>query len=72
MDQCAADAYLGNDLKLKSRHEDVTAAFLCADPGEDEKVYVKMPLGFRKKGKVPRFKKLFTVYVRVPRYSGSG
>ena len=44
-------------LKLKSKQGDVTAAFLHADLGEDEKVYVEMPLGFRKKGKVLKLKK---------------
>ena len=44
-------------LNLKSKQGDVTAAFLHADLGEDEKVYVEMPLGFRKKGKVLSLKK---------------
>ena len=44
-------------LNLKSKQGDVTAAFLHADLGEDKKVYVKMPLGFRKKGKVLSLKK---------------
>ena len=44
-------------LKLKSKQDYVTAAFLHADLGEDEKVYVKMPLGFRKKGKILKLKK---------------
>ena len=44
-------------LNLKSKQGDVTAAFLHADLGEDENVYVEMPLGFRKKGKVLSLKK---------------
>ncbi|KAL7465925.1 hypothetical protein ACHAXS_006230 [Conticribra weissflogii] len=45
-------------LGLKSKQGDVTAAFLHADIPEDgEKVYVKMPLGFEKSGKVLRLKK---------------
>ena len=44
-------------LKLKSKHGDVTAAFLHADVGKDEDVYVEMPLGSRKKGKVLKLKK---------------
>ena len=44
-------------LKLKSKQGDVTAAFLHADLNEDEKVYVEMPLGFRKKGKCLKLKK---------------
>ena len=44
-------------LKLKSKQGDVTAAFLHAELDEDEKVYVEMPLGFRKPGKVLSLKK---------------
>ena len=44
-------------LELKSKHRDVTVTFLCADLEENEKVYVEMPLGFRKKGKVLKLKK---------------
>ena len=44
-------------LNLKSKQGDVTIAFLHADLGEDEKVYVKMPLGFKKKGKLLYLKK---------------
>ena len=44
-------------LNLKSKQGDVTAAFLHADLGKNEKVYVEMPLGFRKKGKVLSLKK---------------
>ena len=33
-------------LNLKSKQGDATAAFLHADLGEDENVYVEMPLGF--------------------------
>ncbi len=38
---------LENLLGLKSNQADVTAAFLHATLGEDEKVYVEMPLGFK-------------------------
>ena len=44
-------------LKLKSKQGDVTAAFLHADVGKDETIYVKMPLGFRKNGKVLKLNK---------------
>jgi hypothetical protein len=44
-------------LDLKSKQGDVTAAFLHGELGEDEKVYVKMPLGFRKAGKVLKLNK---------------
>lgn len=44
-------------LQLKSKQGDVTAAFLHADLDEREKVYVEMPLGFRKQGKVLKLKK---------------
>ena len=44
-------------LNLKSKQGDVTAAFLHAELGEDEKVYVEMPLGFRKQGKVLKLNK---------------
>ena len=44
-------------LNLKSKQGGVTAAFLHAELGEDEKVYVEMPLGFRKQGKVLKLNK---------------
>ena len=44
-------------LKLKSKQGDVTAAFLHADLGPDENIYVNMPLGFRQKGKVLKLSK---------------
>ena len=44
-------------LNFKFKQGDVTAVFLHVELGEDEKVYVKMPLGFRKKGKVLSLKK---------------
>ena len=44
-------------LGLKSKQGDVTAAFLHADLGKDEEVYVRMPRGFEKKGKVLKLKK---------------
>jgi hypothetical protein len=44
-------------LDLKSKQGDVTAAFLHGELGENEKVYVEMPLGFRKPGKVLKLKK---------------
>ena len=37
-------------LGLKSKQDDVTAAFLHANLGEDEKVFVDMPWGFKVKG----------------------
>ena len=44
-------------LKLKSKQGDVTAAFLHAELNENEKVYVEMPVGFKKDGKVLKLKK---------------
>ena len=44
-------------LKLKLKQGDVTEAFLHADVGKDEKIYVEMPLGSRKKGKVLKLNK---------------
>ena len=44
-------------LKLKSKQGDVTAAFLHRELEEGENVYVEMPLGFRKHGKVLKLKK---------------
>ena len=38
-------------LGLKSKQGDITAAFLHADLGKDEKVFVEMPRGFEVKGK---------------------
>jgi hypothetical protein len=43
-------------LQLKSKQEDVTAAFRNGQLGPNEKVYVEMPLGFRKQGKVLKLK----------------
>ena len=39
-------------LELKSKQGDVTAAFLHAKLEDNERVYVEMPRGFRKEGKV--------------------
>jgi len=44
-------------LELKSKQGDVTAAFLHADLEEGENVYVEMPTGFRKQGKILKLKK---------------
>ena len=44
-------------LGLKLKQGDVAAAFLHADLGEDEEVYVRMPRGFEKKGKVLKLNK---------------
>ena len=49
---------LENLLGLKSKQADVTAAFLHATLGEDEKVYVEMPLGFKQRGSNGKFKVL--------------
>ncbi len=38
---------LENLLGLKSKQDNVTAAFLCAKLGEDEQVDVDIPLGFK-------------------------
>jgi len=44
-------------LNLKSKQGDVTAAFLHADVEENENIYVHMPRGFSKPGKVLKLKK---------------
>jgi hypothetical protein len=44
-------------LQLKSKQGNVTAAFLHGELSPDEKVYVEMPLGFRRQGKVLKLKK---------------
>ena len=44
-------------LDLKSKQGNITAAFHLGELGEDENVYVKMPLGFRKAGNVLRLNK---------------
>ena len=44
-------------LNLKSKQGDVTAAFLHASVEKDEKIYVHMPRGFSKPGKVLKLKK---------------
>ncbi len=57
MDHCLPHANLEVLLGLKLKQGDVTAAFLQADLGEDEEVYVGMSRGFDKKGKVLKLKK---------------
>ncbi len=47
-------------LQLKSKQGDVTAAFLHAELGENKKVYIVMPIGFRQQGKVLKLK--FTLH----------
>jgi hypothetical protein len=54
-------------LDLKSKQGDVTAAFLHGELGKDEKVYVEMPLGFRKKGKVLKLLKKTLYELRLDR-----
>ena len=54
-------------LNLKSKQGDVTAAFLHADLDEKEKVYVRMPQGFRKNGKVLKLKKTLYGLKQSPR-----
>ncbi len=49
---------LENLLGLKSKQADVTSAFLCATFGEDEKVYVEMPLDFKQCSSNEKFKVL--------------
>ena len=44
-------------LGLKSKQGDVTAAFLHGKLGEDKKVYVEVPLVFRRAGKVLKLNK---------------
>ncbi len=46
---------LENLLGLKSKQADVTATFFHATLGEDEKVYVEMPLGFKQHGSNGKF-----------------
>ena len=45
-------------LAVKSKQGDVTAVFLRAELEEGEIVYVKMPTGFKKQGKVLKLKKV--------------
>ena len=44
-------------LGLKSKQGDITAAFVHADVEKYENIYVEMPCGFRKQGKVLKLKK---------------
>ena len=44
-------------LELKSERDDITAAFLHANLEEGDNVFVEMPLGFQKKGKVLKLEK---------------
>eukprot|EP00804_Cyclotella_cryptica_P023030 CCRYP_000303-RA/>CCRYP_000303-RA protein AED:0.39 eAED:-0.26 QI:0/-1/0/1/-1/0/1/0/408 len=45
-------------LGLKSKQGDITAAFVHADVEEGENIFVEMPRGFRKQGKVLKLKKM--------------
>ena len=59
-------------LGIKSKQGYVTAAFLHADIGEDEKVFVDMPRGFEVKGKnysnkVLKLKTTIYVLRQIPR-----
>ena len=61
---------------LKSNQGGVTDAFLRADLGKYEKVFVEMPRGFEVKGnnvrtKFLKFSKLYMDYVKSPEPSGS-
>ncbi len=61
---------LENLLGLKSKQADVTAAFLHANLGEDENIYVDTPLGFKQRSSNGKFevlclKKLFMACVKV-------
>ena len=44
-------------LSLKSKQGDITAAFVPSDVEERENIYVEMPRGFKKNGKVLKLKK---------------
>ncbi len=48
-----------NLLGLKSKHADVTAAFLNAILGDNEKFYVELPIGFKQFGSKGKFKVLY-------------
>ncbi len=52
-------------LQLKSKQEDVTATFLHSKLGEYGKLYVKMPIGFRKQGKVLKLKRPYMDCIQV-------
>lgn len=54
-------------LKLQSKQGDFTAAFLYADLGEDEEVYVEMSFGFRKKGTCLSLKTTLYGFCQSPR-----
>jgi hypothetical protein len=54
-------------LDLKSKQRDVTAAFLHGELGENEKVYVEMPLSIKKPGKVFKLKKTLYGLQQSPR-----
>ena len=43
-------------LQLKSKQGDVTVAFLHAELGENKKVYIEMPIGFRQQDEVLKLK----------------
>ena len=57
MDYHSNDVDFGDSIEAQSKQGDVTAAFLHADVGKDEKIYVEMPLGFRKNGEVLKLNK---------------
>ena len=58
-------------LELKSKQGDITAAFLHAELEEGEEVYVAMPQGFKKPGKVLKLRRIFMDYVKVRGLSGN-
>eukprot|EP00804_Cyclotella_cryptica_P015875 CCRYP_006378-RA/>CCRYP_006378-RA protein AED:0.13 eAED:-0.06 QI:0/-1/0/1/-1/0/1/0/145 len=51
-------------LSLKSKQGDITAAFVHADVEEGENIYVEMPCGVRKQGKVLKLKKTMYGYAK--------
>ncbi len=54
-------------LELKPKQGDVTVAFLHAALEENEEVYVKIPCGFQKPGKVLKLKKFLYGLRQSPR-----
>ena len=54
-------------LGLKSKQGDMLAAFLHADLGPGKHVYIKIPPGFRKPGKVLKLKKTLWSSTVTPR-----
>ena len=56
MDDDLIDVDIGSTAWVESKQGDITAAFVHTDVEKDGNIYVEMPHGFRKQGKVLKLK----------------